>query len=181
MNCTATLALFDAVPVRDTAPARPAPRAENPAAVRRSNGPCPYPLRVVALGQGGADADALLAPSPMITVQAELAMTPQAIRSLVMLGPDVAVVDLRDTPLAFVAGQLRRIHGASPRTRIVALVPDDAACAQQALAGGASACIPADGDRVAVLRAVHDAARNRLHLGGAARQLLQRAAAAATV
>lgn len=141
----------------------------------RSNaGPCPFPLRVVALGDGGADAAALLAPSPMIAIQAELALTPQSIRELVMLGPDVVVIDLRGTPLAYVAPQLRRIHGASARSRIVALVADEA-YAQQALLGGATACIGASDDPVAVLRAVHDAARNRLHLGGAARQVLRRA------
>ena len=142
----------------------------------RSNaGPCPFPLRVVALGDGGADAAAMLAPSPMIAVQAEMALTAQSIRELVMLGPDVVVVDLRGTPLAYVAPQLRRIHGASPRSRIVALVPAEEAWAHQALLGGATACIGATDDPVAVLRAVHDAARNRLHLGGPARQVLRRA------
>ncbi|WP_221282048.1 hypothetical protein [Chiayiivirga flava] len=184
MTCAVPLTPFDLRP--PPARTRPAPvrgaatqaaPARDAASVRRSTSPCPFPLRVVALGHGGADADLLLAPSPMITVQAELAMTPQAIRELVMLGPDVAVVDLRDVPLACVAAQLRRIHGASRRTRIVALVPDEVAWAQQALLGGATACIPAAADRVAVLRAVHDAARNRLHLGGAARTVLQRATA----
>ena len=142
---------------------------------RSAAGPCPFPLRVVALGDGCADAAAVLAPSPMIAIQAELALTPQSIRELVMLGPDVVVVDLRTTALAYVAPQLRRIHGASARSRIVAMVPADKAYAQQALLGGATACIGATDDPVAVLRAVHDAARNRLHLGGAAREVLRRA------
>lgn len=186
MSHAASLACYDLAPQRR--PVQPrlavAPSAttvqpipeRSPASVRRATSACPFPLRVVALGHGGADADLLLAPSPMITVQAELALTPQSIRELVMLGPDVAVVDLREIPLACVAAQLRRIHGASLRTRIVALVPNDVGWAQQALLGGATACIPADADRVAVLRAVHDAARGRLHLGGVARQVLRRAA-----
>lgn len=185
MSLAASLVRFEVVPLQSPVAPRPvstpsvmttaAAVERSPASVRRTSSPCPLPLRVVALGHGGADADLLLAPSPMITVQAELAMTPQAIRELVMLGPDVAVVDLRDIPLACVVAQLRRIHGASRRTRIVALVPDDVAWAQQALLGGATACIPADAGRVAVLRAVHDAARNRLHLGGIARQVLKHA------
>ena len=146
---------------------QPAPRV-------RVADPCPFPLRVVALGEGGADAAALLAPSPMIALQAELALTPQSIRELVMLGPDVVVVDLRNVTLGQVASQLRRIHGASPRSRIVTLVPSDAAFAHQALVGGATACISDADDPVAMLRAVHDAARNRMHQGGAARQVMQR-------
>ena len=184
MPTAASLAVFDTTIARPNPAARCVPAVAAPApvrqatTVRRSSGPCPFPLRVVALAQGGADADAMLAPSPMIAVQAELALTPQAIRELVMLGPDVAVVDLRGVPLAHVAAQLRRIHGASRRTRIVALVPDVPAWAREALLGGAIACLPADADRVDVLRAVHDAARDRLHLGSAARQMLRQAATA---
>lgn len=177
MNCAVSINASDLSTLAPHAAARPGTRlpmvSNGPA--RSAAGPCPFPLRVVALGDGGADAAALLAPSPMIAIQAELALTPQSIRELVMLGPDVVVIDLRGTPLAYVAPQLRRVHGASARSRIVALVPADEAYAQQALLGGATACIGATDDPVAVLRAVHDAARNRLHLGGAARQVLRRA------
>lgn len=181
MNCAVSLNASHPVALAAHATARAAafqpPSAAAPSHTpsRTSAGPCPFPLRVVALGEGGADAAALLAPSPMIAIQAELALTPQSIRELVMLGPDVVVIDLRGTPPAHVASQLRRIHGASARSRIVALVPADEAHAQQALLGGATACIGASDDPVAVLRAVHDAARNRLHLGGVARQALRRA------
>lgn len=184
MTTAASLAVFDTPVSRQTVAARTVPAAAAPAplrqvtTMRRSSGACPFPLRVVALAQGGADADTLLAPSPMIAVQAELALTAQAIRELVMLGPDVAVVDLSGVPLAAVAAQLRRIHGASRRTRIVALVPDAAAWAREVLLGGAIACLPSGADRLDVLRAVHDAARHRLHLGGAARQLLRQTATA---
>lgn len=154
------------------------PAVRGPDAVRRSTSPCPYPLRVVVLAADGADADTLLAPSPMVTVQAELAMSPRAIRELVLLGPDVAIVDLRDVPGHEVIGHLRRIHGASRRTRIVALVPDAVDITRKALIGGATACVPAQADRIAMLHAVHDAARHRLHLGGVARTLLRDAATA---
>lgn len=183
MNCAVSLnrsALADLAPPAAVRAAARHPLVQAPVAVgshdpaRANAGPCPFPLRVVALGDGGADAVALLAPSPMVAIQAALALTPQSIRELVMLGPDVVLVDLRTTALAYVAPQLRRIHGASARSRIVALVPTDASYAQQALLGGATACIVATDDPVAVLRAVHDAARNRLHLGGPARQLLRR-------
>lgn len=179
MICAASVPAVDtlagtAVPPRNRAASRTGLTAADTAAlppdasgIRRARGPYPFPLRVVVFGPAEAQIDSLLAPSPSIVIQAELPLTSLAVRDLVMLGPDVAVVDLRDVARADIVRQLRRIHGASARTRIVALVPDTSA-AQDALRGGACACLRAEDGRVAATQAVHAAASEGWRQNGSA-------------
>jgi DNA-binding NarL/FixJ family response regulator len=94
-----------------------------------------------------------------------IAIDADTIRSLSESRPSVVVADLRVAGEIDVDAVFRALFAATPGTQIVAIcAAGDEAGARRALAAGAAACLTRHSDPLAVLRAIHEAVRGRMHL-----------------
>jgi DNA-binding NarL/FixJ family response regulator len=140
----------------------------------------PNPLRVALLQSDVPTAaqyelEDFLSADPGVDWLGTLATTAEAIQALSGSRPAVVVADLRPPNAADDPGVLfRAIFGASPSTQIVAIcAPGDESAAKQALAAGAAACLTRQGDPLAVLRAINDVMRGRMHLSPTAQRAIR--------
>lgn len=101
-----------------------------------------------------------------IRILARLDLSPESAQRLAALQPQVAILDLREQPLAMAGALLDACSAVSPQPRILVVgSPADDEMAALCLAAGASAYLSRDHGATALTRAVQDIVRGGWHMG----------------
>lgn len=130
----------------------------------------PPPLRVAliqcaALTPAHRDLEVFLSTDPALAWVGAISADTATLQSLAISKPAIVVADLRVAGSVDPARVFREVLTASPATQIVAIcAPGDEDGAKHALAAGAAACLTRQSDPLAVLRAINDVMRGRMHL-----------------